>query len=86
MVADSAPNAGVIVHDPAFRLPLVRVALFVKIGELVTTEDASPFTKPVMVAVNAGAATPYVIVFASAETVSAALFTVRLPGVKVVKL
>ncbi len=83
MGADSVPNAGVSVHDPAFGLPLVRVALFVKIGEPVMTDDASPFTKPVMVAVNAGAATPYVIVFASAVTVSAALFTVMVPGVKV---
>ncbi len=83
MDADSVPAAGVIVHKPTFGLLFVVVALFEKLAAPPTADVLSLFRKPVIVAVNGGTAVPYVMVFASAVTVSAALFTVRVPGVKV---
>jgi hypothetical protein len=64
-----------MVHMPAFGLPLVRVALLVKLAAPLTTADVSPLTKPVIVVVGVGVA-GYVIVWLFAVTVKGALDTV----------
>jgi len=53
------PTAGVMVQDPAFGFPFVVVAFVLKIAAPLTTADVSLLTKPLIVAVNVGAAAPY---------------------------
>src|SRR2546426_825825 len=64
---------------------VVVVAAVVRLGVPVTTAEGSPLTKPVMVAVNGGAAVPNALMASSAVTVSAAVFTVSVPVLNVPK-
>jgi hypothetical protein len=71
---------GVIEYGPTGE---VAVAVVLKAGEPVTTEDGSLLTKPVIVAVKAGFPAPYARVALFAVTVSVACWTVTVAAAEV---